>query len=88
MHATRTAVPRQHSRINTYRTGCDSYSFFNLLTSEVLLDKVEELLPGGHRERLYPPTETLSLFLAQAMNLSAHSESSRAPAAGWRAINR
>jgi len=68
MHATRTTVPRQHSRINTYRTGCDSYSFFNLLTSDVLLDKVEELLPGGHRERLYPPTETLSLFLAQAMN--------------------
>jgi hypothetical protein len=32
-----------------------------------LLDKVDELLPE-HRERLYPPTETLSMFLAQAMS--------------------
>ncbi|MFT6791255.1 MAG: hypothetical protein ACJA04_000455 [Cellvibrionaceae bacterium] len=32
-----------------------------------LLDKVEELLPE-HRERQFPPTETLSMFLAQAMN--------------------
>ena len=42
-------------------------SLFNALTSDSLLDKVEELLPK-HRERLYPPTETLSMFLSQAMN--------------------
>ena len=28
---------------------------------------MEELLPD-HRERLYPPTETLSMFLAQALS--------------------
>jgi len=38
-----------------------------LLTSPELLSTVEELLPE-HRERLYPPTETLSMFLAQALN--------------------
>jgi hypothetical protein len=43
----------------------DSFSFFNLLTSDDLLDTVEGLLPE-HREREYPPTETLSMFLAQA----------------------
>jgi hypothetical protein len=37
----------------------------NIGASDTLLSKVEELLPQ-HRERLYPPTETLSMFLAQA----------------------
>jgi hypothetical protein len=36
--------------------------------SDALLNKAEELLPE-HRKRLYPPTETLSMFLAQAMNV-------------------
>ena len=45
----------------------DSNKFFNLLTSPELLSTVEDLLPE-HRERLYPPTETLSMFLAQALN--------------------
>lgn len=68
MHATRTAARQQHKRIDTYRASCDSYSVFNLLTSDTLLDKVEELMPTVHRERLYPPTETLSMFLTQAMS--------------------
>jgi hypothetical protein len=38
-----------------------------LLTGPQLLDRVEALLPD-HRERLYPPTETLSMFLAQALS--------------------
>ena len=42
-------------------------AFFNLLTGSDLLDEVELLLPE-HRERLFPPTETLSMFLAQALN--------------------
>ena len=67
MHLTRTSTTQQYSRINDYRTTSDSYRFFNLLTSNVLLDKVETLLPE-HRERLYPPTETLSMFLTQAMS--------------------
>ena len=43
------------------------YTFFNLLTSPELLDTVESLLPS-HRERLFPPTETLSMFMSQALS--------------------
>jgi len=66
-HATRTTISRQPARISAHRTQCDTFSFFNLLTSDALLDTVERLLPT-HRERLYPPTETLSMFLAQALS--------------------
>lgn len=67
MHTTDTSSRHQRSRVKAYQTNSDSYRFFNLLTSQALLDKVESLLPQ-HRERLYPPTETLSMFLAQAMS--------------------
>lgn len=40
--------------------------FFNLLTGSELLEKTEALLPD-HRERQYPPTVTLSMFLKQAL---------------------
>lgn len=45
----------------------DCLSTFNLLTSEVLYEEVERRLPA-HRERLFPPTETLAMFVAQVMN--------------------
>ena len=67
MHPTASFASHQQRRVGTYCTNNDSYSFFNLLTSDALLDTVEQLLPE-HRERLYPPTETLSMFLAQAMS--------------------
>jgi len=68
MHATsRTARP-QHPRVSAYRAQSSSHGFFNALTSDILLDKVDALMPAHHRERLYPPTETLSMFLAQAMS--------------------
>lgn len=40
---------------------------FNALTSDLLLDVVESLLPD-HRERLFPPTETLAMFIGQALS--------------------
>jgi len=40
---------------------------FNLLTEPQLLDRVKALLPK-HRERLFPPTETLSMFAAQVLS--------------------
>ena len=61
------ASRHQQSRIKTFQSKCHSDQFFNLLTSDTLLSKVEELLPT-HRERRYPPTETLSMFLTQGMN--------------------
>jgi len=67
MQITRAANKHQHNRIKAYRESSSSYSFFNILTSDALLDKVEEQLPE-HRERLFPPTETLSMFLAQSMS--------------------
>ena len=67
MQINHTHNKHQDIRIKSYRKNSNSYSYFNLLTSDTLLDKIEELLPE-HRERLYPPTETLSLFLAQAMS--------------------
>lgn len=67
MHPSQRACIHQQKRVRTYATTSDSYAFFNMLTGPELLDPVESLLPG-HRERLFPPTETLSMFLAQAMN--------------------
>jgi hypothetical protein len=40
--------------------------FFNVLTSAQLLETTEALLPE-HRERLYPPTVTLSMFMRQVL---------------------
>ena len=40
--------------------------FFNVLTSPELLDATEALLPK-HRERLYPPTVALSMFMRQVL---------------------
>ena len=41
--------------------------FFNALTSPELLEQTEAHLPE-HRERLYPPTVTLAMFMRQALN--------------------
>lgn len=57
----------QQQRVRRRAEYSDAYAFFNLLTSPELLDEVESLLPA-HRERLYPPTETLSMFLSQALS--------------------
>ena len=57
----------QQQNIQKQAQSCDSNRFFNLLTGPKLLDSVESLLPE-HRERLYPPTETLSMFLTQTLN--------------------
>ena len=45
----------------------DALAFFNVLTSPELMEQVESMLPP-HRERLFPPTETLSMFLSQALS--------------------
>jgi hypothetical protein len=41
--------------------------FFNVLTGPLLLELTEAHLPA-HRERLYPPTVTLSMFIKQALD--------------------
>ena len=69
MHINPSAKQEQRricTEVSAYVDRSDSYAFFNLLTSSVLLDQVESLIPA-HRERLYPPTETLSMFLGQVL---------------------
>lgn len=66
MHPNPDARARQR-RVRHHARNSDAYAFFNLLTGPELFDQVESLLPQ-HRERLFPPTETLSMFLAQALS--------------------
>jgi hypothetical protein len=57
----------RQQRVSQHSDHVDSLRFFNLLTSAELFNEVETRLPE-HRERVFPPTETLSLFLTQVMN--------------------
>lgn len=67
MHPTSCAGTHQQRRVHARAANSDSYAFFNLLTGPALLDEVESALPE-HRDRLFPLTETLSMFLAQALS--------------------
>ena len=67
MHPSHQPTAGQQRRVQHYASHADSYAMFNLLTGPQLFDRVEASLPA-HRERLFPPTETLSLFLAQALS--------------------
>ena len=58
MDINRSALSKQH-RVQHYAAANDAFDFFNMLTSPDLLDTLEASLPE-HRERLFPPTETLS----------------------------
>jgi hypothetical protein len=66
-HRSQTFKSQQQRRVLAQAGNADAYGFFNLLTGPELLEDVEELLPE-HRERLFPPTETLSIFLAQVLS--------------------
>ena len=59
VHQRRSAVTRQA------RT-TPAVEFFNVLTSPALLRTTESVLPE-HRERLYPPTVALSMFMRQVL---------------------
>ena len=58
---------QQQRRVTSQVEKVDANHFFNLLTSPQLLETIEAQLPA-HRERSYPPTMTLSMFLRQAMS--------------------
>lgn len=58
---------RQHQRrIRAQAHQLGAVDFFNVLTGAQLLEQTEALLPE-HRERQYPPTVTLAMFLKQAL---------------------
>jgi len=61
------ASKRQQQSVRKIQHQADATVFFNALTDVGMFEKIESLLPE-HRERLYTPTDTLSMFMAQALN--------------------
>jgi Transposase DDE domain len=57
---------QRRGRIGRKAKSTNAVEFFNVLTSPELLDVTEALLPE-HRERLYPPTVALSMFMRQVL---------------------
>jgi hypothetical protein len=58
---------QQHrDRIHRQAQRVGAVDFFNMLTGPELLEVTEAHLPN-HRERLYPPTVTLSMFIKQGL---------------------
>jgi hypothetical protein len=65
---TGTYCSEQHRpRIRRRAQRVDAVGFFNLLTGPELIEVTEAHLPE-HRERLYPPTVALSMFLHQCLD--------------------
>src|SRR5450631_2012324 len=62
----RSALRQRQTRIGRQAKATQAVEFFNVLTSPELLDTTEALLPE-HRERLYPPTVALSMFMRQVL---------------------
>jgi len=67
MNRRRQSIIHQQQKAQRHSSDTDAYAFFNLLTGPDLFDRVDSLLPC-HRERQFPPTETLSMFMAQALS--------------------
>jgi hypothetical protein len=57
-------------RIQRHARSTPAVEFFNRLSSPQLLEITEALLPE-HRERLYPPTVTLAMFIRQVLDADA-----------------
>ena len=66
MDARRQTALHQQQRVRRLAASTDVDTFASLLSRPDLLDCIEALLPR-HRERLFPPAETLSMFMAQAL---------------------
>src|ERR1043165_4352193 len=62
----RTALHQRRKRIAQRLRSTEAVEYCNMLTGPELLETTEALLPE-HRERLYPPTVTLSMFMRQVM---------------------
>ena len=58
---------RQQQSVRKVQEQANANLFFNALTDESMFEKIESLLPE-YRERIYTPTDTLSMFLSQALN--------------------
>ena len=67
MHPTQTSRQHQQFRIQKYQSDTGLNGFHSILTSDDLMDEISALSPE-YRDRIYPPTNVLSMFLTQAMN--------------------
>src|SRR5699024_3854620 len=81
------AQSKRHTRrIQHYAGQQSALDFFNALTHPDLFDALEARLPV-HRERLFPPTETLSMWLAQALSADGSCQNAVDEAATQRLLN-
>jgi len=78
---TGTESDQQARNISRCVRDIEAVDFFNVLTGPELLEMTDSYLPE-HRERLYPPTVTLSMFMMQALN---EDRSCQKAVAGWAA---
>src|SRR6266568_816060 len=62
----RSVLHQRRRSIGRRLRGTEAVEYFNVLTGPELLETTEALLPE-HRERLYPPTVTLSMFMRQVL---------------------
>ena len=63
----RSREDQHRGRISRRTKSTETMDFFNVLTSAQMLEATEALSPE-HRERLYPPTVTLAMFISQTLN--------------------
>ena len=63
---TRNVFQQRHRQVGRRMRATEAVEFFNVLTSPELLETTEALLPE-YRERLYPPTVALSMFMRQVL---------------------
>jgi len=57
----------QQTKIKNHAKNITATDFLELLSSDELLSIVEDNIPK-YREKIYTPMQTLSMFLAQALN--------------------
>ena len=67
MHPTQRTAIHQQKIVKNQVVKTDSNTFFDLLSEPELLNQIDSSLPP-YRKRIFSPMETLSMFLAQAMN--------------------
>lgn len=60
-------VAQQRNRIDKLKERTDAVSIFNILTGPELFDVLQSHLPE-HRERNFPPTVTLAMFINQVLD--------------------
>lgn len=62
----RNVLQQRQRHVGRRMRATEAVEFFNVLTGPELLETTEALLPE-YRERLYPPTVVLSMFMRQAL---------------------